>query len=102
VQNAPVPHIFSALFATAAVGGAYNVGEQGAYGRLAAWRSLAGLVGCAVDVGIDEIARQATTCLWTEFLSTNQWFYAVAWEIGVVCVNPNRHTIAVLAATDSD
>ncbi|MFI6317698.1 DUF6183 family protein [Nonomuraea sp. NPDC050556] len=33
------------LFAAASTGGAYNQGLHGAYGRLAAWRSLSGLTG---------------------------------------------------------
>ncbi|WP_307180176.1 DUF6183 family protein [Streptomyces canus] len=40
--------VWQMLFAEASTGGAYNNGEYGAYGRLAAWRSLAALYSHAV------------------------------------------------------
>ncbi len=43
---------FEILFAAASRGGAYGTGLGGAYGRLAAWQSLAGLTGAAApDTG---------------------------------------------------
>ncbi|WP_274564734.1 DUF6183 family protein [Streptomyces spiramyceticus] len=43
------------LFAAASTGGAYNSGGYGAYGRLAAWQSLAGLSGAAEGASAAEV-----------------------------------------------
>jgi hypothetical protein len=48
-ERAAADAVWGALFAAAANGGAYSAGLGGAYGRLAAWTSLGGLVGAPVD-----------------------------------------------------
>ncbi|MBH1938917.1 hypothetical protein I5Q34_32450 [Streptomyces sp. AV19] len=90
------------LFAAASTGGAYNHGMYGAYGRLAAWRSLAALSGAAADAAPDDVARQARDCAWYDFGGATKWFTRVAWDIGLVTVAPGRRRLAVLAATDTD
>jgi hypothetical protein len=101
-DNQSAQAIFTVLFSAASTGGTYNAGEFAAYGRLAAWRSMGGLVGCASDASIAEIAARAADCRWCLFSSFNEWFYQVAWDIGIACVAPGRNEVAILAATDTD
>jgi Family of unknown function (DUF6183) len=49
-----------------------------------------------------EIAMNAETCYWCLFDSPNQWYYQVAWDIGILCVNPAQQELVVVAATDTD
>lgn len=89
------------LFAVACNGGAYNNGEYGARGRLRAWQSVAALCGSAAQNPI-EIAEVARGCTWFEFSASNEWFYQVAWDLGVACLREERNSLAVLSATDTD
>ncbi len=93
---------FAILFLAASCGGAYNSGEDGAYGRLAAWKSLAAIVGVADNASFDEVANAVKQSSWCSFEATTEWFYNVAWDFGIVCVRPDKRHIAVLAATDED
>ncbi len=101
-KNATAKDAFTVLFSAASSGGAYNHGNFAAYGRLLAWRSLAGLVGSSPDDSIQEIATSAQSCHWCLFDSPNEWYYQVAWDIGIACANPARQELAVPGATDTD
>ena len=90
------------LFFAASVGGAYNKQLFGAYGRLAAWRSLAGISGAAEGAPAAEVERQVRECDWFSFDADTDWFEQVAWDIGLAAVRPGRQRLAVLAATDTD
>jgi hypothetical protein len=100
--NSSPREVFTQLFSAASSGGAYNSGEYAAYGRLSAWRSLSGLVGCDENVAVDEIAAQASSCDWCLFCVPSEWYFQVAWDIGVACANPARNEMTILAATDTD
>lgn len=92
-ENAVVKDAFALLFS----------GRNAAYGRLLAWRSLAGLVGASLDVPVHDIAATSHTCHWCLFDSPTEWYYMGAWDIGIACFNPARQELAVLAATiDTD
>ncbi|WP_458247162.1 DUF6183 family protein [Streptomyces sp. MAI_2237] len=90
------------LFAAASTGGAYNNGEYGAYGRLAAWRSLAALSGAATTASVGEVEEGARACGWYTFGAASKWFRGVAWDMGLLSVSQTGRRIAVLAATDTD
>ncbi|MFC5718587.1 DUF6183 family protein [Streptomyces gamaensis] len=90
------------LFAAASQGGAYNEGLRGAYGRLAAWQSLAALSGVPEHASSEEIEQAALACDWYSFGAGTKWFYNVMWDIGLVAVTPDGRRLAVLAATDTD
>ncbi|EGJ77761.1 hypothetical protein STTU_4971 [Streptomyces sp. Tu6071] len=94
--------VWGALFAAAAHGGAYNSGEHGAYGRLAAWRSLAALVGAPSDADPARVEEVTRGCAWYGFAGSTKWFHEVAWDIGFAAVRPGGRGLAVLAATDTD
>lgn len=91
LERSGLDDVVRMLFGAAANGGAYDHGMGGAYGRAATWRSLTALAGGS-HVG----------CAWWIFEAANDWFRRVAWDLGVVCLRPGGHVLAVLAATDTD
>jgi uncharacterized protein DUF6183 len=91
LRRASLDEVVAILFGAAANGGAYDHGLGGAHGRAAAWRSLTALADGS-HVG----------CAWWVFDAANDWFHRVAWDLGVLCLRPGGHVMAVLAATDSD
>lgn len=98
----PPDRIFQMLFGAASNGGAYPPGEHGAYGRLAAWQSLAALTGAGASTSIDDIYRLTKESSWYSISSTSKWFHNIAWDFCVVCLRPDKQHIVVLAATDQD
>ena len=90
------------LFSASANGGAYNSGRYGAYGRLEAWQSLAGLAGAAIGETFDAVSSRVESCAWWRFEANADWFYQIAWDLGLVALSPSGHAIHVLAATDTD
>ncbi|GAA2518893.1 DUF6183 family protein [Streptomyces gobitricini] len=94
--------VLGILRAAASGGGAYTLGSFGAYGRLAAWQSLAGLVGLPAHTPLPETARRAEQTHWYLFDTEADWFEAVAWDIAIAALRPGAQEIAVLAATDTD
>lgn len=91
LRRSTLSEVVGKLFAAAATGGAYDHGLGGAYGRAAAWRSVRAL--CDGD---------PAGCTWWTFDAANEWFFRVAWDIGIVCLRDDRRALAVLAATDVD
>jgi hypothetical protein len=94
--------VWGALFAAAANGGAYSTGLGGAYGRRAAWNSLAALVDAAPDATPEEIDHSAQSASFLMFGAAAGWWNEVAWDIGTLAVRPGGGSVAVLAATDTD
>lgn len=90
LRHADLDQVVAMLFSAAASGGAY-LGTGGAYGRVATWQSMAALAGGPPD-----------GCVWWIFDAANDWFYRIEWDLGVVCLRPGGHVMAVLAATDTD
>jgi uncharacterized protein (TIGR02996 family) len=89
-----------ALFSADHAGGAYSPVAGSAYPRLHAWESFAWLAGADLDAPCTSIADIAVRCRWYTFDS--DWFYHVAWDLGLICIHPDGHKAAVLAATDTD
>ncbi|MET8671970.1 DUF6183 family protein [Streptomyces albidoflavus] len=102
VSACPPGQAWRVLFAAASTGGAYNSGSHGAYGRLAAWQSLAALAGVVDGAGAAEIEARAAECAWFGFDARTDWFEQVAWDVGLAALSPDRRRLAVLAATDTD
>jgi len=94
--------VWGALFAAAANGGAYSSGLGGAYGRKAAWTSLAALVDAPADASPEAVDARAKDCMFLMFRSDGGWFHDIAWDIGALAVRADGETAAVLAATDTD
>ncbi|MFB7180735.1 DUF6183 family protein [Streptomyces sp. NPDC056257] len=102
VSVLPPDRAWAVLFAAASSGGAYNSGSYGAYGRLAAWQSLAALAGCPEGAATSEVEARVRDCVWHGFDAGTKWFEQVAWDIGLTVLSPDRRRLAVLAATDTD
>ncbi|MDI3417940.1 DUF6183 family protein [Streptomyces luteolus] len=102
VATRPVEEIWGLLFETASMGGMYSSGAQGAYGRLWAWKSIAGLSGSPMDASMDEVERRARKCTWFHFEADAEWFHNEIYDYGIAALSPDRRRIAVLAATDTD
>ncbi|MER6445014.1 DUF6183 family protein [Streptomyces venezuelae] len=98
----PPAQAWRVLFAAASTGGAYTSGSFGAYGRLAAWQSLAALAGSSGDATAAEAEAQVLDCVWYEFDAGTTWFEQVAWDIGLAALSSDGRRLAVLAATDTD
>lgn len=98
--------VLTKLYHAASGGSAYNPGLWGAYGRLAAWESLAALAG-ADEAGADEreiaaIEHLADRCTWLFY--TSPWHIQVhsSMDVGIAVLRPDHRTVAILAATDAD
>lgn len=102
VYASPPERAWQVLFAAASTGGAYNQGLYGAYGRLAAWQSVAGLCGERAGAPAAEAERKAQACDWFSFDADTNWFEQVAWDIGLAAIRPGRRSLGILAATDTD
>ncbi|MEV6235891.1 DUF6183 family protein [Lentzea sp. NPDC051838] len=101
VAEATPAEVWRELFAASSLGGACNAGTYGAYGRLAAWRSLAGLVGLENAEAADVEAR-VNEWHWYRFDPETCWFEGVDWDLAVIALSPDRTRLTVLAATDTD
>lgn len=94
--------VFGALFSAASNGGAYSAGLGGAYGRRAAFTSLAALSGESEDATADAIDATASQCAFLTFRAPGPWFHDVAWDFGALALRRDGKSVAVLAATDKD
>ncbi|MFW6640349.1 DUF6183 family protein [Nocardiopsis algeriensis] len=94
--------VWAELFAAACGGGAYGGALYGAYGRLAAWRSLGGLTGAAEEASFEEVEGRAASCGWYHLGTSTSWYHRLIWDIGVAALSPGRRRLTVLAATDTD
>ncbi len=98
----PLDEVWELLYATASGGGLYHPGVHGAYGRLSAWRSVAGLCGAGRGAGAAEVERRAQACTWVRFEADTEWFHNEIYDYGIAALTPDGRRIAVLAATDTD
>ncbi|MCX4826184.1 DUF6183 family protein [Streptomyces sp. NBC_01142] len=98
----PVDEIWRLLFVTASMGGMHSSGVQGAYGRLWAWRSMAGLSGAPAGASADEVERHVRQSTWFHFEADADWFQNDIYDYGIAALSPDLRRIAVLAATDTD
>jgi len=104
-ERAGADAVWGSLFAAAANGGAYSSGLGGAYGRLAAWTSLAALIDApatATPAQIDASAPSAQFLMFGAASSAGGWWHDIAWDIGLLAVRAGGASVAVLAATDTD
>ncbi|UYQ60865.1 DUF6183 family protein [Streptomyces peucetius] len=94
--------VLRVLLSAAVRSPAYGGGMYGAYGRLAAWRSLGALAGAPADAPIGRTAELVEQTHWFRLGTSSPWFQEVAWDLAVAAVRPGGQEIAVLAATDTD
>lgn len=89
------------LFAAAAQSSMYGQGLRGAFGRLAAWRSVQGFTGAGEPFELTRLEGAVARCRWASFSSGSAWFTGIV-ELGLACLREGGASIAVLAATDTD
>ncbi|MFF5700954.1 DUF6183 family protein [Streptomyces sp. NPDC012794] len=103
VALSPLGEVWRLLFATASMGGVYGGGVGGAYGRMWAWRSMAGLAGAPAGAGAEEAERLARETTWFRFEADSEWFHnEIGCDFGIAALSPDHRRLAVLAATDTD
>ncbi|MEV8342669.1 DUF6183 family protein [Streptomyces niveus] len=98
----PVGEIWRLLFGVASMGGYWSPGAHGAYGRLWAWTSMAGLCGAPDGASAEEVESLARLTTWFHFETDAEWFHNdIGSDFGVAALSPDGRRIAVLAATDT-
>ncbi|MBK6016984.1 DUF6183 family protein [Streptomyces sp. MBT53] len=102
VEPYSLDKVWETLYATAAGGGMYHSGVYGAHGRLAAWRSIAGLCGAGVTATAAAVEHRARACAWYRFEADSEWFFNEIYDYGIAALAPDGRHLAVLAATDTD
>ncbi|MFJ3876646.1 DUF6183 family protein [Streptomyces sp. NPDC090077] len=103
VARSPLGEVWRLLFASASMGGVYGGGVGGAFGRMWAWRSLAGLAGAEAGAGAEEVERLARATTWFRFEADSGWFHnEIGADYGIAALSPDGRRLAVLAATDTD
>lgn len=102
VVQVPLDVAIRFLYVAAEKGGTYedvrNSGAGGAYGRRAAWQSIAGLTGADLDT-LESVSSIASQC---------QWWY-IGWQgtfplqrTSFAVFHPDKRTVYVVKAEDSD
>ena len=82
---------------------AVPAGEWGDYGRLWAWRSMAGLSDAPAGVSAEEVERQVRQSTWFRLEAYADWFHNdIDADYGIAALSPDCRRIAVPAATDTD
>ena len=101
VRRVTTPDVLRELFYGAGSGGAYGPRMRAGDARRASWESLAGLVGFPGD-DFTAVERAADRCAWLFYGSDWHMRVAEPLDVGIAVLRPDRRTVAVLAATDSD
>jgi hypothetical protein len=100
--HVPADLVFAYLFDCCQLGGAYSGGLNKAWSRLAAFESISALSGLPGFDNVHETIREAQECWWLTFTAKSDWYEGICWDMGVCAIRPDRKTVAVLAATDTD
>ncbi|GAA2871068.1 hypothetical protein GCM10010517_31380 [Streptosporangium fragile] len=80
----------------------YVEGLRGGYGRLAVWRSVAGLVGAPGDTSVHRVNELAARWHWLAFRVTRREPYWVDRELAVGALSPRGDRLGLLIAHDTD
>ncbi|WP_163868944.1 DUF6183 family protein [Myxococcus eversor] len=89
------------LFSLAALGARGWQGAEGAaYGRLALWRTLAGLSGFDAPLEAAALSARLKLCRWYRFQVPPHQSMGGATRLGVACLRPGGTSLALLAVRD--
>ncbi|MFG1811582.1 DUF6183 family protein [Streptomyces sp. NPDC049040] len=103
VSPSSLAEVWKLLYHSAASGGIGSEGLYGAYGRLAAWRSVCALSGADLHASFDRVEEQALACTWWRFETDAEWFCNdLSADYGIAALTPDGRRLAVVAATDTD
>lgn len=94
--------VWARLYEQSLWGGPSGRGRGAAYSRAAAWEALAAL--CDATGDPEDVERAAGECTWLLFDADSEWYLQVneSLDVGIAVLWPDRQTVALLAATDSD
>lgn len=95
----PQQIIFKTLFQAASFGAARPTMIFNAYGRLATWQSLAGLVGLTTSASVDMINQQVQAAQWYTFACDSPWFMHKGYDLRLLALHLDHRVLAILAAT---
>lgn len=101
VAPSSLAEVWGVLFHTAADGGVWKRGVQGAHGRLAAWGSVSVLAGLDQHAGFADVESAAEAAAWFRFGASTEWWNHDH-DYGIAALSRDGRRLAVLAATDTD
>lgn len=102
---------FAKLFEASAHHGAYCIqGRFAPEARRDAWNGIAGILakGRLDEFSIPKLNDTAMDCSWYWFRARSRWFrssqsaYAETFDLGLVCLTPDRRRVIIAAHTNSD
>lgn len=99
-SRAALEDVVSSLFGLAVFGARGWQGALGAaHGRLALWRTLAGLSGFDAALEPKALSARLDACLWYRFEASER-MRGAARRLGLVCLRPGGTSMALLAVRD--
>jgi len=90
------------LFTAAYCDPTFSAGLRGGYGRLKAWRSVAGLVRAPADASVHRVNELAARWTWLAFGLTWREPYWVDQEIAIGALSPGGNVLSLLICHDTD
>ncbi|GAA0854598.1 DUF6183 family protein [Streptosporangium amethystogenes subsp. fukuiense] len=94
--------VLGELFTSAYCDASYSSGLRGGYGRLAAWRSVAGLVRAPADASVHRVNELAARWRWLLFRITRRTPYWTDQELAVGALSPRGKVLSLLVSYDTD
>ncbi|MFF3444982.1 DUF6183 family protein [Streptosporangium sp. NPDC002721] len=90
------------LFTAAYCDAVFQAGSRGGYGRVKAWRSIAGLTGAPADAPLHRVNELAARWTWLAFGLTRWEPYWVDREIAIGALSPEGNVLGLLVSHDTD
>ncbi|WP_433380615.1 DUF6183 family protein [Streptosporangium sp. CA-115845] len=90
------------LFTSAYCDAVHFPGLRGGYGRLATWRSVAGLVRAPADASVHRVNELAARWRWLAFRITRRTPYWTDQELAVGALSPRGKVLSLLVSHDTD
>jgi hypothetical protein len=91
--------VMALLFNAACYGSRYNSGGGPAWGRLAAWQSLAGLTDTDPTTPFETVGEVAQQSKWYQFVAGAKEYWRQVQFMGIATLRPDGKSLAILAAT---
>ncbi|WP_030914400.1 DUF6183 family protein [Streptosporangium amethystogenes] len=101
-QRGSLGAVVGELFTSAYCDAAHSFGLRGGYGRLATWRSVAGLVRAPADASVHRVNELAARWRWLAFGITRRTPYWTDQELAVGALGPRGKVLSLLVSHDTD
>ncbi|MGW0592013.1 DUF6183 family protein [Streptosporangium sp. NPDC002607] len=101
-QRGSLGSVVAELFTSAYCNAAHSFGLRGGYGRLATWRSVAGLVRAPADASVHRVNELAARWRWLAFRITRRTPYWTDQELAVGALSPRGKVLSLLVSYDTD